>query len=255
MGAILALVGLALAVSLGPQQLEESATTSQRQDLARKKYRVAVAAVGDNADTVAVSSAMLSHVESRLQSDASITISGQRFAKLRSELTNEGMWKYGRDTNADGVAVLKFEPSSAEEKGRVYLWTSTPSDPAPDKPTLIEMVESGSLRAEQVSRIAAVIEQAASNGLEVALELYIYTVPPRSLFTVSTSKAQSTDEKGFGSWSGTQAEGSLVLTALNEPEYEPASQQIEVQRDPSQSIMRKTIKFTLTKRPKKKKSP
>ncbi|HLM80294.1 MAG TPA: hypothetical protein VK302_06640 [Terriglobales bacterium] len=253
MRALLLFVGLsALPFTLSPQQHEEHATAMQKEDLALKKYSIAVAAVGDTPDSVAASETILDHVESKLQSDAHIHLSGHRMAASRSELSNVSIWKYGREENADGVAVLQFERGTTGEKGRVYVWTATTFGPVPDKPALVETVDTGGLRVEQVSRIAAVMEQAASHGQEVALELYIYTVPAKSLFTVGRSPSQPTDEKGFGHWIGTQEEGLLVLAASNEPDYEPATQQVQVKGDPGQSIVRENIKFNLKKRPKRK---
>ncbi len=253
MRALLLFVGLsALSFTLSPHQREEHATAMQKEDLALRKYSIAVAAVGDRPESVAASKTILDHVESRLQSDANIHISGYRMAASRSELTNERIWKYGREKNADGVAVLQFESGTAGGKGRVYVWTSTTFGPIPDKPTLVETVDTGGLREEQVSRIAAVIYQAASHGQEVALELYIYTAPAKSLFTVGRSPSQATDEKGFGHWIGTQEEGPVVVAAFNEPNYEPATQQVQVKEDPGQSIVRENIKFNLKKRPKRK---
>jgi hypothetical protein len=254
MRAALIFVGLgALSLSLSPRQRGQDPTAvTQWQALAGKKYTVALAAVGSKPDTLAASNAVLDRVENKFRSDAKVNVSGQRLTATHSELANERTWKYGRETNADGVAVLQFEPGRSEGKDRVYVWTSTPFGSVPDKPTLVETVDTGNLRPEQVSRIAAVIEQAASHGQEGALELYIYTVPPKSLFTVGRSPSQSTDEKGFGHWIGTQEEGALVLAAFNEPNYEPATHQVQIKRDPNQSIVRENIKFNLKKRPKRK---
>jgi hypothetical protein len=254
MRAVVIFVGLgALSLSFSPQQGGSEATAAaQRQELAGKKYTVAIAAVGGKPDTLAASNAVLDRVENKLYLDANVNISGQRLTASRSELANERTWKYGRETNADGVAVLQFEPGPSDGKGRVYVWTSTPFGPVPDKPTLVEVVDSGDVRPEQVSRIAVVIEQAASHGREVALELYIYAVPPRSLFTVGRSPSQPTDEKGFGHWIGTQEEGPLDLAASNEPDYVPATQQVEVKRDPDQNIVRENIRFNLKRRSKRK---
>ncbi|MFI5095525.1 MAG: hypothetical protein ACHQIK_18995 [Candidatus Acidiferrales bacterium] len=242
----------ALSVTSNPQQLGRDAVAANKKDLAGKRYTVAVGTVAAEPGALAVSNAMLGHVEDKFNSDGRVSISGERITKSRPEAANESVWKYGRKTNTDGAAVLQFEYGPTEGKGRVYVWTATPFGPTPDKPTLVEAVDHGNLRPEQISRIAAVIEQASSHGHEVALELFIYTTPPRSHFTVGNSPSQLTDEKGFGNWIGTKEEGPLALSAFNEPDYQPATQQIKVKPDPNQGIVRQDIKFDLKKRPKRK---
>jgi hypothetical protein len=241
------LVGLG-AVSFAFGFPQEYTATIQKEDLTEQKYSIAVAAVGDKADTVAASEHILDGVERKLRSDAKIRTSGKRIVASRSELTNAHIWKYGREENADGVAVIQFESGTNGGKDSVYIWTSSALGPVPKKPTLVETVDKGGLREDQVSRIAAVVEQAASSGREVAVELYIRTVPARSLFTVGRSNSQSTDEKGVGLWIGTEEEGSVTVAASNEPNYEPAIQKVQLKQDPDQGIVRKEIKFNLKRR-------
>jgi hypothetical protein len=173
----------------------------------------------------------------------------QPLSGFRSELANERVWQYGRETRSDGVAVIEFDPGPTEGSGRVYIWTARP-DFVVEKPTLIETVNDQMLRPDQTARMAAVIVQAASHGVEVALELFVYTVPPKSLFTVGKSPTQPTDDKGFGHWIGTQEEGTLLVIAFDEPGYEPERQELTVKSNPDAGLVRETVKFALKKRPK-----
>lgn len=253
MRALLIFVGFcALSVTANPQQLGKDAGAAQKEDLASKRYTVAVGAVGAKPGSLAMSNAILGQVEDKFKSEGRVSISGEWLTGSRQEAANERVWRYGREANTDGAAVILFERGPTEEKGSVYVWTATPFGPVPDKPTLVEAVDHGNLRPEQISRIAAVIEQASSHGREVALELFIYTTPPKSHFTVGNSPSQLTDEKGFGDWVGTKEEGLLALSAFNEPDYQPAAQQIDVKGDPNQGIVREEVRFNLRKRPKRK---
>jgi hypothetical protein len=242
----------ALSVTSNTQQPGKNATAAQKEDLAVEKYTVAAGTVGVEPGGLAMSNAILGQVEDKFKSEGRVSISGEWLTGSSQEAANEHVWKYGREANTDGAVVLRFERGPTEEKGHVYVWTATPFGPIPDKPTLVEAVDHGSLRPQQISRIAAVIEQASSHGREVALELFIYTTPPKSHFTVGSSPSQLTDEKGFGSWIGTKEEGLLALGAFNEPNYQPATQQIEVKLDPNQGIVREDVRFNLRKRPKRK---
>jgi len=100
----------------------------------------------------------ISNFDPGRKSEGRVSISGEWLTGSRPEAANDRVWKYGRKANTDGAAVLQFENGPTEGKGRVYVWTSTPFGPVPDKPTLVEAVDHGTLRPEQISRIAAVIE-------------------------------------------------------------------------------------------------
>lgn len=198
-------------------------------------WTVVTAAVGSSQETVRASNDFLNRVQTELDKSGKVHIAGQRLSGFRPQTTNENVLDYGAELKADGVAVVEFVPTENEARGNLYLWTAKPSGKKTEFTKFVEAVNLKRPEALQVSRVAAIIEQTVSEGREVAVEIHIYTRPPRSYFKIGGSIPGITDEPGRTAdegqkmWIGTQPAGPTTIEVYKPTAYEGQTRTILVQ--------------------------
>ncbi len=199
----------------------------------RPEWSVTIAAVGSRPQTIEATNGVLGKVQKELESAGNVTITGERFSGLRSEISNKQVFDSATRQGADGVAVLQFEPAESETKGYLYLWTASPhKQPVGQYTVFVETVDLGDTQSTHTStlRLAAFIRQAASEGKEVAIELHMMTKPPEAFFRVANSASEQTDKQGRRLWVGNRPEGITTVRVYKEPEWEETTRDIQVKK-------------------------
>lgn len=210
-----------------------------------------LAAVASEPHEVRTSQELLTKVEDELEAGGNVQIVGNGLTGLRQELTNEQVWRYGKELGVQSSVVLQYRPNK-QQSASLLVWASETERGPARKPILIESFGDSGIQPLQLARVAAVIEQVASRARVVAVELHIRTKPARTYFRVGSSDPELTDDKGRYVWVGTLPRGPVTVQAYNDPEYEPTAKTIEVEPTEDGSLFRDLLPFELRRKSNKK---